>query len=84
MKTRAERRHHHRRMIDRVKNFGWIRSLRLWNTSEEERDRHIKQMAENRKPCSCYMCGNPRHHQKDKLTMQEKRALQKSDDDVQL
>jgi hypothetical protein len=30
-------------------------------------------MAENRKPCSCHMCGNPRKHHKDKLTMQERR-----------
>ena len=29
-------------------------------------------MAENRKPCSCHMCGNPRKHWKE-LTIQEKR-----------
>jgi hypothetical protein len=29
-------------------------------------------MAETRKPCSCYACGNPRKHWKQK-TMQEKR-----------
>lgn len=72
MRTRAERRHHHKRMLDKVKNFvmykfgGW---------SEEEKARHQKKTAENRKPCSCWMCGNPRKLSKgvDKLTIQERK-----------
>ena len=85
MKTRAERRHHHRRMIDRVKNFAWIKS---WFGTEESREEHIKRVAENRKACSCDMCRNPRHSSfykgRGKLTMQEKKALQEKDEDVQL
>ncbi len=82
MKTRAERRHHHKRMLERVKSFV-LYKFGMW--SEEEKIKHQKKTAENRKPCSCHMCGNPRHVGKDKLTMQEKRALQKiEDDDVQL
>lgn len=70
-KSRAERRHNHERMIDKVKNFYWLQSDKYWG-SEEKRQRHIRKMAETRKPCSCHMCGNPRKHWKDK-TMQEKR-----------
>lgn len=69
MRSRSERRHHHERMLDRVKNFEWMRDF----STEESREKHIKRMAETRKPCSCWMCGNPRKHQKDKKTMQEKR-----------
>jgi len=58
-------------MLDKVKNFDWIKN---WFGSKESQEDHVKRMAENRKPCSCWMCGNPRQHQKDKLTMQEKRA----------
>ena len=84
MKTRAERRHHHKRLLDRVKEFFWLKP-KHYHGSEEQRQKHIKKMAENRKPCSCHMCGNPRHVGKDKLTMQEKKALQKiEEDDVQL
>jgi len=74
MRTRSERRHHHQRMIDRVKKFPWLKSLRHF-LSEEQQEEHILQLAENRQPCSCHACGNPRHHHKDKLTMQEKRQL---------
>ena len=80
MRTRSERRHHHQRMIDKVKNFVWLKS-KFWNGSEEKRLAHIKKMAETRKPCSCWMCGNPRKHQKDKKTMQEKRYDERILDD---
>lgn len=69
MRTRAERRHHHQRMIDKVKKFFWITKY----ITEEKRLEHIKKMADNRKPCSCWMCGNPRKHLKDKKTIQEKK-----------
>ncbi len=70
MRTRAERRHHHERMKQKVSKFHWIKR---WFWGEESREQHIRRMAETRTPCSCHMCGNPRRHQKDKLTMQEKR-----------
>jgi len=52
----AENRHHHNRMVRRLKNSYLDET---W--------------AETRKPCSCYMCGNPRKHFKE-LTKQEKIA----------
>ena len=70
-KSRAVRRHHHERMLDRVKGFHWLKQ-KFWNGSEEEREKHLRKMAETRHPCSCHMCGNPRRMFKEK-TMQEKR-----------
>jgi hypothetical protein len=70
-KSRADRRHHHERMLDRVKGFHWLKQ-KFWNGSEEEREKHLRKMAETRHPCSCHMCGNPRRMFKEK-TMQEKR-----------
>lgn len=69
MRSRSERRHHHQRMLNRVKNFDWVKR---WFGTGESREEHVKRMAENRHPCSCHMCGNPRKHFKQK-TIQEKR-----------
>ncbi len=75
-KGRAERRHHHQRMIDKVKNFWHLQADKYWGT-EESRQKHIRKMAETRHPCSCHMCCNIRrsnfHKGKEKLTMQERR-----------
>lgn len=79
MRTRAERRHHHKRMLEKVKSFS-IYKYFFW--SEDSKLRHQKKVAETRKPCSCWMCGNPRRYFKDKKTMQEKRQEYiKNDDD---
>jgi hypothetical protein len=56
-------------MLNKVKKFSLYENY-FWN--EEDKLQHQRKMAETRKPCSCYMCGNPRKHWKDK-TMQEKR-----------
>ena len=71
MKSRAERRHHHNRMIEKVKHFWWLQKDKYWG-SEEKRQKHIRKMAETRHPCSCHMCGNPRTIFNE-VTMQEKR-----------
>ena len=70
-KSRADRRHHHERMLDRVKGFHWLKQ-KFWNGSEEEREKHLRKMAETRHPCSCHMCGNPRRMFKEE-TLQEKK-----------
>ena len=70
-KSRADRRHHHQRMIDKVKNFYWLQADKYWG-SEEKRQKHIRKMAETRTPCSCYMCGNPRKMFKE-VTFQEQK-----------
>lgn len=70
-KGRAERRHNHKRMLDRVKGFNWLKE-KFWRGTESEREMHIKKIAETRHPCSCHMCGNPRKNWKEE-TMQEKR-----------
>jgi hypothetical protein len=71
-KSRADRRHHHQRMLNRVKKFFWYKN---WFSGEEHKEQHQKRMTETRKPCSCHMCGNPRRMFKEK-TMQEKRFEQ--------
>jgi hypothetical protein len=68
-KSRADRRHHHERMLNRVKKFSWYKN---WFSGKDHKEQHQRRMAETRKPCSCHMCGNPRKHFKDK-TIQEKR-----------
>lgn len=77
MRSRAERRHHHERMFNKVKKFG-VYQDGFWS-SEEEKLGHQKKLVENRKLCSCEMCCNPRRSDwykgKGKLTMQEKRAM---------
>lgn len=80
MKTRAERRHHHERMMNKVKQFGLYDSF---SGDEEEKIEHQRKMTETRKPCSCWMCGNPRKHSKDKYTMQEKRAFEQTWNDYE-
>jgi hypothetical protein len=75
-RSRAERRHHHNRMIQRAKDF-FILKWKKEYFSEEEYHKHLSAIAETKKPCSCFMCGNPRHNpyaKSDRLTMQEKRA----------
>lgn len=70
-KSRAERRHHHHRMLGRAREIAHMQGLDDWFTKEQF-EKHIRYIAENRKKCSCYMCGNPRRTFKQK-TMQEMR-----------
>ncbi len=72
-KSRAERRHHHHRMLEKVKDFTFYK-YGIWD--EEDKLQHQRKIAETRTPCSCDMCGNPRRRWKDK-TMQEKRFEEK-------
>lgn len=84
MRTRAERRHHHKRMLEKVKNFS-IYQYFFWN--EDDKLRHQRKVAETRKPCSCHMCRNPRHsgfHKgKEKKTMQERKFDERALQDLQ-
>lgn len=76
MRTRAERRHHHQRMLDRVKGFSFYKYL--W-PNEEDKLLHQKKTAENRKPCSCSGCCNRRRNEwakGERLSMQERRMLE--------
>lgn len=68
-RTRAERRHHHQRMLHKAKNITSLWGLDNWLNSEEY-GKHIRKLAENRKKCSCVMCGNARRMFKQK-TLQE-------------
>ena len=70
-RTRAERRHHHQRMLNRTRKFECVNGMQEWFT-QDDFEKRIRQLAENRKVCSCWMCGNPRKTMKEK-TMQEMR-----------
>lgn len=75
-RTRAERRHHHRRMLHRTSDF-----TKDWGWNDvEEYGKHIRKLAENRKKCSCIMCGNARRLLKQK-TMQELRFEEYGEDE---
>lgn len=78
-KNRADRRHHHQRMLDKVKSFHWLKKI-FWNGSEEERELHMKKMAETRHPCSCHMCGNPRKHWKEETFQEQKMSIKEKFD----
>jgi hypothetical protein len=67
MRTRAERRHHEERIKAKVATFFEVRCL------PEVTPKIVGRRAHTRKPCSCHMCGSPRHHFAEP-TMQEKRA----------
>lgn len=77
MSSRALRRHHRVRMIERAKFvvrrwFGWTDRL-----SEDELHRRAAKVADNLAVCSCRACCNPRHAdrwQGPTLTRQEQRA----------
>lgn len=72
MRTRAERRHHRRRMMNKVKKYEWLKYF-----DDDIREHKIQRLADNRHPCSCYACGNPRHSVLEsgdnRKTMQERR-----------
>lgn len=69
VRTRAERRHHHQRMLQRAEKFACENGMKEWFT-QEQFEKHVRLIAENRKACSCYMCGNARKIWKQK-TLQE-------------
>jgi hypothetical protein len=83
----AERRHHRQRMRDRARRklVQWEMRRELYRSEEdrlESLDHRVKRAADNMAKCSCWSCGNPRRHQKDRLTMQEKRASEVQGDDT--
>lgn len=71
-RSRDQRRHHHQRMINKVRNFPHIRKMAEWFGTAESREQHILRMAETRTPCSCFMCGNPRRKLKQKTLKERK------------
>lgn len=52
-RKRAFRRHHVDRLRDKRRGY-WYKG--------DKTPKHLSQLAITPKPCSCYMCGNPRKH----------------------
>ena len=65
----AERRHHRERLKSRRKHY-W------YGDDKDLTDKHLGMLVNTTKPCSCWMCRNPRRalKGKDKVTMQELKA----------
>lgn len=57
MRTRAERRHHNKRVKD---NFSKVINESWGSMSDDWKDWWVPRNFNNRKNCSCLMCGNPR------------------------
>lgn len=57
-RNRAERRHHHFRMRNKTRNF--VANSNWFHTEGIEYE--VCRRTENRKKCSCVLCGNPRKH----------------------
>lgn len=85
-KKRALRRHHERRLKERVKREGYFNrywedkkpvkkdgELVLKERSEDEKKAIIAKIADHPAMCSCWMCGNPRRHHNQE-TYQEHKA----------
>ena len=75
MRTRAERRHHHNRMKKKTESF---LTLKWYADNQEEKFKKlVNRLCENRKICSCEMCGNPRRNgyakMSDRYSLQEKK-----------
>jgi hypothetical protein len=68
--SRALRRHHRERMIQRA-----MRSLALsYEEDWEKRRQYAVGWYNHLARCSCWMCGNPRKYER-RVTVQEKRQL---------
>ena len=67
---RALRRHHRKRLQNKRRNYWHMQS---WS-DVEQLEKAIKQVIRTPKPCSCFICGNPRKFFQEK-TVQERRHL---------
>jgi hypothetical protein len=72
-RNRAERRHHEKRIREKVRTFLTdVIHMNKWLREDDDFEKIVCKRAQAKQPCSCYMCGNPRKHFKEK-TMREKR-----------
>ena len=78
--NREQRRN--RKQLEKEKAKRFLKDV--WHQEDlAHNESYVGKRAKTRVPCSCYMCGNPRHHWKTKkvnLTMQEQRAMLNGDD----
>jgi hypothetical protein len=52
-----------------------------WAGKPKKTDVQIGRLIDTPTPCSCWMCGNPRRHQKDRLSIWEHRWFQEVGDE---
>ncbi len=70
MRSRAWRRHHESRIKHLVRQY--------YGGYAKNKPRHLGRIARTRRLCSCWMCGNPRRHMRER-SLQERRAFQPED-----
>lgn len=72
MSKRAERRAHNQRIVERAKRLfqGPLRGRNL---------EYAHRVADNITNCSCWMCGNPRRHLKERTLAERKLAPARPD-----
>ena len=84
--SRSIRRHHRQRIIDRAKRYYQHNQTYFSQPySGKQLDNYCAKWANNLATCSCFGCGNPRRHKfnnKEKLTLQEKRAKKDFNDQL--
>jgi len=74
--TRAVRRHHYARLKN-TRCHDWGYGKHGWRDGTEMPKDAAGMVTRTPTPCSCWMCGNPRHNGWEiKLTMQERKALE--------
>ncbi len=66
----AYKRHHQRRRIKRV-----LRDFHHWYAGPEWLQRNVDTITR----CSCYMCGNPRHHFGEKTRQEQVADLEETE-----
>ena len=72
--TRAMRRHHYARLKNNRKQH-WGYGNQNWRDGEVMSETTAGMVTRTPTPCSCYMCGNPRHKKfENPLTIQERKA----------
>ena len=75
-KKRAQRRHQKNRIRAKRKGYLVVDCLQ----EPDANQRHLGMLIKTPKPCSCWMCGNPRKHFGEK-SLQERKADEKDSRD---
>lgn len=75
-KRRADKERRRRQELRKITDIWYSNVSSRLPDFEQWREDYARRHADNRKSCSCYMCGNPRKYWKE-LTLQEKRFSQR-------
>ena len=81
--TRAERRYHYRRLKN-TRCYHWGYGKQGWRGGTKMPKDVAGMVTRTPTPCSCHMCGNPRHNGWEiRLTIQERKALDSYENQIE-